>query len=105
MKFFDKEIKRRTLRVALYAVFGGLVVVIAFILQVTPGADSGLPVEILVGFFAGCEVVAFFRIAKYRKVLRRVETLEALQIEEADGFLNDWCSFDCACAPYSVPKQ
>jgi predicted lysophospholipase L1 biosynthesis ABC-type transport system permease subunit len=84
MKSFEKEIKKRILWVALFAALCGLAVVTAFVLKLCVGADSGLPAETLIGFFAGAEVVAAYRIIKYRRALRSGERLEALQIEESD---------------------
>jgi len=88
MKSFKKEIKKRILWITLFAILGGLAVIIAFVIKLNLNGgidmDSGLPVEVLIGFFAGMESTAIYRIIRYRKVLHQDETLEALHIKETD---------------------
>lgn len=88
MKSFEKEIRKRILRIALLAILGGLAVIISFAIKLNLNggieADRGLPLEILIGFFVGLEFTAIYRIVKYRKALHQDKTIEALHIKETD---------------------
>lgn len=86
MKSFEKEIKKRKLLVALFAILGGLVIITALIIKLSgnTAADSILSTEILIGLFAGMEFTAVYRFLKYRKALSGHESLEALHIKETD---------------------
>ncbi|MGL5437914.1 MAG: hypothetical protein ACRDBO_21475 [Lachnospiraceae bacterium] len=88
MKSFEKDIKKRIIWITLFAVLGGLAVIIAFVIKLNLSggieADSGLPVVVLIGFFAGMEFTSIYRIIRYRKALNQDKTLEALHIKETD---------------------
>ncbi|HHV08788.1 MAG TPA: hypothetical protein GXX75_00725 [Clostridiales bacterium] len=92
MKSFEKELKRRIYWQALYAIFAGLTVIIAFIIKIRlysntePGNDweTGVLIGLASGFFFGTEIPALCRILQYRKALRNPGILEALHIKETD---------------------
>lgn len=89
MKSFEKEIKRRILLIALAAILGGLAIIITFVVHlnlsgIATETDSGLSMEILVGFFIGLELTATYRIIRYWKALTNNDSLEELEIKETD---------------------
>jgi len=77
MKSFKKEIKKRILWITLFAILGGLAVIIAFVIKLNLNGgidiDSGLPVEVLIGFFAGMESTAFIVLSDTEKYFIRMK--------------------------------
>ncbi len=86
MKSFEKEIKKRKLGIFLFAILGGLIIIIALSIKLSGSAkaDSILSTEMLIGFFAGLEFTTIYRYLKYRKALSSQESLEAFHIKETD---------------------
>ncbi len=86
MKSFEKTVRRRLLYVVSFGAVFGAAIVAAFVLKLTGAAGIGslLSVELLAGLLAGTAAVSFYRVKKYRKVLKDPEALEELHIRETD---------------------
>lgn len=86
MKSFETEIKKRMQGIALFAILGGLVIIIALITKLSGNneTDSILSTEMLIGFFVGMEFTTVYRYLKYRKAVSNHESLEAFHIKETD---------------------
>ena len=92
MTSFENEIRKRIRGRLIYAVCGGLVIIIAFIIKMymlnniaaTSDWDTGWSIGVLIGLFVGVEISAIRFILKYRKALKNPEVMEELHIQEAD---------------------